>query len=150
MRSSMRLQGHMNSFKLVEVSADTGNNNQEYVATTRTLPIAQMKASPQSSRNSVIVEHKKIASQVLAAHKEYVDNVMENLREEMEAIQVFEELLMAGGTPRKSTVIRPSEEEVLGYFEEVHKFVDRAAENGSKLTENLDKVSHGDEVYRLA
>jgi len=150
MRSSMRLQGHMNSFKVVEVSADTGNNNQEYVATTRTLPIAQMKASPQSSRNSVIVEHKKIASQVLAAHKEYVDKVMENLREEMEAIQVFEELLMAGGTPRKSAVIRPSEEEVLGYFEEVHKFVDRAAENGSKLTENLDKVSHGDEVYRLA
>merc|ERR1719491_2747306 len=93
-----------------------------------------------------------VASQLLQAHKTYIDELMENLRLEMNVVRDFETVVTKAKRQKEDNIggdaagesgngIHPSEDEVLGYFETVYGFLDKGAENGLKLRQAMDKVS---------
>jgi hypothetical protein len=81
-------------------------------------------------------EHMVIAIRLLKAHKEHVDAIMETLRIEMETLRDFDQLLEEPG--------RPTEEEVLDYFESVGICLEQRTLAGSQLQRELDLVSRGE------
>ncbi len=82
-------------------------------------------------------EHTKIAHQLLEAHKLHVDQVMEVLKVEMDALKDFELILLEEG-PR-----RPTEEEVLEYFESLGLCLEQRTKAGQILRKKLDRISQG-------
>lgn len=82
-------------------------------------------------------EHTKIAHQLLEAHKLHVDQVMEVLKVEMDALKDFELILLEEG-PR-----RPSEEEVLEYFESLGLCLEQRTKAGMILQKKMDRISKG-------
>jgi len=102
-------------------------------------------------------ENLMVAMQLLQAHKTYIDELMENLRCEMNVVRDFELVVTRAKREREelsstyvgdgasaggiSNGIHPSEDEVLGYFETVYGFLDKGTENGVKLRQAMDKVS---------
>ena len=58
-------------------------------------------------------DHIKIAHELLEAHKLHIDQVMETLKVEMDALKDFELILLEQGP------VRPTEEEIVEYFESV-------------------------------
>ena len=97
------------------------------------------KTSTITLPNDVIVasEHMQIGWALLEAHKKHVDLVMETLKVEMDALKEFETLML------NKDPSRPSEEEVLEYFESVGLCVEQRAKAGSILQKKMDKISHG-------
>jgi hypothetical protein len=81
-------------------------------------------------------EHMVIAIRLLKAHKEHVDAIMETLRIEMETLRDFDQLLEEPG--------RPTEEEVLDYFESVGICLEQRTLAGSQLQREMDLVSRGE------
>jgi len=93
-----------------------------------------------------------VASQLLQAHKTYIDELMENLRLEMNVVRDFEavvakakkqkeDAVVNGDENRSDDVIHPSEDEVLGYFETVYSFLDKGGDNSLKLRQAMDNIS---------
>jgi len=97
-----------------------------------------------------------VANQLLAAHKIYIDELMENLRAEMNVVRDFEglvtkakkEAMAALGGGEVSSPIdgkkSPTEEEVLNYYETVYGFLNKSSENGNKLSKAMDRISRSE------
>jgi hypothetical protein len=83
-------------------------------------------------------EHMVIAIRLLRAHKVHVDRIMEILRMEMDALRDFDQLLEESG--------RPTEEEVLDYFESVGLCLDQRSQTSAQLQHELDRISRGSPV----
>jgi archaellum component FlaD/FlaE len=81
-------------------------------------------------------EHMIIAIRLLKSHKDHVDTIMETLRIEMDTLRDFDKLLEEAG--------RPTEEEVLDYYESVGLCLEQRAAAGAKLQQELDRVSEGE------
>eukprot|EP00977_Amphora_coffeiformis_P004070 scaffold810_cov163-Amphora_coffeaeformis.AAC.9 len=94
------------------------------------------KVAPASSTPSQAPEHMVIAIRLLKAHKEHVDTIMETLRIEMDTLRDFDQLLEEAG--------RPTEEEVLDYYESVGLCLEQRSAAGAKLQSELDRVSQGE------
>jgi hypothetical protein len=82
-------------------------------------------------------EHSKIAHAILETHKAHVDQIMETLKVEMDALKEFELVLLEEG-PR-----RPTEDEVLEYFESVGLCLEQRSKAGSNLQKKMDRISKG-------
>jgi len=85
---------------------------------------------------SAAPEHMVIAIRLLRAHKAHVDAIMETLKIEMDTLRDFDRLLEEPG--------RPSEEEVLDYFESVGLCLDQRTQAGSGLQREMDRISRGE------
>jgi hypothetical protein len=85
-----------------------------------------------------VPEHTRIAEAILGAHKKHVDLIMETLKVEMDALKEFELTMLEQGP-----VGRPTEDEVLEYFESVGLCVEQRAKAGVILQKKLDKISKG-------
>jgi hypothetical protein len=81
-------------------------------------------------------EHMVIAIRLLRAHKEHVDTVMETLKIEMDTLRDFDNLLEETG--------RPTEEEVLDYFEGLGLCLDQRTQSGVLLQREMDRISRGE------
>jgi archaellum component FlaD/FlaE len=81
-------------------------------------------------------EHMVIAIRLLRAHKEHVDTVMETLKVEMDTLRDFDNLLEETG--------RPTEEEVLDYFESLGLCLDQRTQSGAQLQREMDRISRGE------
>jgi archaellum component FlaD/FlaE len=81
-------------------------------------------------------EHMVIAIRLLRAHKEHVDTVMETLKVEMDTLRDFDNLLEETG--------RPTEEEVLDYFESLGLCLDQRTQSGAQLQREMDFISRGE------
>jgi hypothetical protein len=81
-------------------------------------------------------EHMIIAIRLLRAHKAHVDQIMETLKIEMDTLRDFDKLLERPG--------RPTEEEVLDYFESVGLCLDQRTVAGSSLQREMDRISRGE------
>ena len=81
-------------------------------------------------------EHMVIAIRLLKAHKAHVDAIMETLRIEMDTLRDFDRLLEEPG--------RPTEDEVLDYFESVGLCLEQRTVAGVQMQEELDRVSRGE------
>lgn len=89
-----------------------------------------------SSVSSQAPEHMVIAIRLLKAHKDHVDTIMETLRIEMDTLRDFDKLLEEAG--------RPTEEEVLDYYESVGLCLEQRAAAGARLQQELNRVSRGE------
>lgn len=81
-------------------------------------------------------EHMVIAIRLLRAHKEHVDTVMGTLKIEMDTLRDFDNLLEETG--------RPTEEEVLDYFESLGLCLDQRTQSGAQLQREMDRISRGE------
>jgi CLASP N terminal len=81
-------------------------------------------------------EHMVIAIRLLRAHKCHVDQIMETLKIEMDTLRDFDRLLEEPG--------RPTEEEVLNYFESVGLCLDQRFVVGKELQNEMDRISRGE------
>lgn len=81
-------------------------------------------------------EHMVIAIRLLRAHKSHVDQIMETLKIEMDTLRDFDRLLEEPG--------RPTEEEVLNYFESVGLCLDQRFLVGRDLQREMDRISRGE------
>lgn len=89
-----------------------------------------------SSAVSSAPEHMVIAIRLLRAHKAHVDQIMETLKIEMDALRDFDRLLEEPG--------RPTEEEVLDYFESVGLCLDQRTQAAQQLQREMDRISRGE------
>ena len=112
----------------------TNNNADDVIASV--LDVANLSVDEFDNHPNV-PEHTKIAHQLLEAHKLHVDQVMEVLKVEMDALKDFELILLEEG-PR-----RPSEEEVLEYFESVGLCLEQRSKAGTILQKKMDRISKG-------
>jgi hypothetical protein len=83
-------------------------------------------------------EQLQIAEQLLEAHRTHVDKIMETLRMEMDALKEFEQLVIDESKPT-----RPTEEEVVDYFESVGLCLDQRTAGGKELQREMDRISKG-------
>lgn len=81
--------------------------------------------------------HTKIAYELLEAHKLHVDQVMETLKVEMDALKDFEMILLEQGP------LRPTEEEVVEYFESLGLCLEQRRKAGTILQKRMDRISQG-------
>jgi hypothetical protein len=81
-------------------------------------------------------EHMGIAIRLLRSHKEHVDTIMETLKVEMDTLRDFDKLLEKSG--------RPTEEEVLDYFEALGLCLDQRSQSGIVLQREMDRISRGE------
>ena len=85
----------------------------------------------------ILLLHTKIAHELLEAHKLHVDQVMEILKVEMDALKDFELIMLEKG-PR-----RPTEEEVLEYFEGLELCLEQRKKAGLIMQKKIDRISQG-------
>jgi hypothetical protein len=83
-------------------------------------------------------EQLQIAQQLLEAHRNHVDKIMETLRMEMDALKEFEQLVIDESKPT-----RPTDEEVLDYFESIGLCLDQRTASGKELQREMDRISKG-------
>lgn len=82
-------------------------------------------------------DHIKIAHELLEAHKLHIDQVMETLKVEMDALKDFELILLEQGP------VRPTEEEIVEYFESVGLCLEQRKKAGAIMQKKMDRISHG-------
>jgi hypothetical protein len=99
-------------------------------------PSDEMTGAHAAAANGTGGEHSQIAQQLLEVHKSHVDQIMETLKIEMDALKDFEHVLLEGGP-------RPTEEEVLDYFESVGLCLDQRTTAGNILRRAMDRMSKG-------
>jgi hypothetical protein len=88
------------------------------------------------TRHTISPEHVRIAQQLLEAHRSHIDKIMETLRMEMDALKEFEILLVDETRPS-----RPTEDDVLDYFESVGLCLDQRTSSGKELQREMDRIS---------
>jgi hypothetical protein len=81
--------------------------------------------------------HTKIAHELLEGHKHHVDDLMQILKVEMEMLKDFELIMLEQG-PR-----RPTEEEVLEYFESLGLCLEQRKKAGKLMQKKMDSISEG-------
>lgn len=118
------------SSALIDASLTSFNNS------VATMDVAHLSASEISSHPHLPI-HTKIAYELLEAHKTHVDQVMETLKVEMDALKDFEMIMLEQGP------LRPSEEEVLEYFESLGLCLEQRKKAGSILQKKMDRISQG-------
>lgn len=114
-------------------------------------------AASGSTASSGTGENIIIANQLLAAHKSYIDELMENLRKEMNCVREFESKLtkanstnsMKGGeddngSSNSSAAASITEDAVMEYFEKVYGYLEKATENSDNLRKAIEKVSRAE------
>lgn len=89
-----------------------------------------------ASSASLPPEHMVIAIRLLRAHKNHVDQIMETLKIEMDTLRDFDRLLEEPG--------RPTEEEMLTYFESVELCLNQRDAVAAKLRAEMDRISRGE------
>ena len=106
-----------------------------------------------SAKNNTIHQGRKISLILLESHKEYIDELMENLRTEMDVVRKFEDILDESAVDQEernallgSSNMGPTDDEVVQYFERIHELVDPSNGNCDRFLENLWKVSRGKDV----
>jgi hypothetical protein len=95
----------------------------------------EVPSSTQSSQ-STAPEHIVIAIRLLRAHKSHVDQIMETLKLEMDTLRDFDRLLEEPG--------RPSEEELINYYESVDLCLEQRQMAGVELRNEMNRISAGD------
>mmetsp|Transcript_15171 Transcript_15171/g.22283 ORF Transcript_15171/g.22283 Transcript_15171/m.22283 type:complete len:812 (-) Transcript_15171:155-2590(-) len=99
-------------------------------------------------------DHVKIGHQILLAHRNHIDELMETLRREMDSVGRFE-ILLASSQPQQSYMNGGgdgggggalTEEDVLEYFEAVAVCLEERSENGKRFEQTLDKISRGEDI----
>lgn len=80
-------------------------------------------------------EHLKVAQKLFETHKQHVDQIMETLKVEMEAMKDFETLMS------ESNEKGPTEDQVLEYYESVDLCLEARTKAGLYLQKKLDKLS---------
>lgn len=98
--------------------------------------------TPNSSLAKKPNENYQVANQLLAAHKLYIDDLMESLRGEMNTVRDFETLLVKSQShPRDDGAYGPSEDDVLKYYEAVYSYLDKGGDNSIKLRKEMERIS---------
>ena len=98
--------------------------------------------APNSSLSKKPNENYQVANQLLAAHKLYIDDLMESLRGEMNTVRDFETLLVKSQRyPKDDGAYGPSEDDVLKYYEAVYSYLDKGGENSIKLRKEMERIS---------
>ena len=95
------------------------------------------------NHDNAITDQHVIANQLLAAHKAYIDEFMDCLQAEMKLIKNFEEIMKSS---RSSHCNRPSEEDVISYFESVYQLLDKETHNSNTLRSALVRISQGERM----
>jgi len=133
-RSSLMQERWRTSITLESKSPNSSvrKSNTSLVDVEVTVPVTY-----QGTADSRPNEHLSLAITLLEAHREHVDKIMETLRLEMDTLKEFEELLMSQD-PSK-----PSEEDVLDYFESVGLCLDQRTASGNELQIAMDRISQG-------
>lgn len=99
------------------------------------VPMAQPSSVAVSSPNAP--EHIVIAIRLLRAHKAHVDQIMETLKLEMDTLRDFDRLLEEPG--------RPSEDELINYYEAVDLCLAQRLAAGLELRQEMNRISVGDD-----
>ena len=81
-------------------------------------------------------EHMILAIRLLRAHKMHVDQIMETLKMEMDTLRDFDRLLEEPG--------RPTEEELINYYEAVDLCLEQRLQAGRELRREMDRISAGE------
>ena len=116
---------------------NSSSNSKSGGSTDSAAPMAAVVAALPASPSAVPPpEHMVIAIRLLKAHKAHVDAIMETLRIEMDTLRDFDRLLEEPG--------RPTEDEVLDYFESVGLCLEQRTMAGVQMQEELDRVSRGE------
>jgi len=109
---------------------------------------AQKATSSAPLHGSTIVVGKKpnesyrVANQLLASHKLYIDDLMESLRGEMNTVRDFETLLVKSQNhPNDDETYGPSEDAVLKYYEAVYAYLDKGGEDSVRLRKEMERIS---------
>lgn len=90
-------------------------------------------------------ENYRIANQLLSAHKSYIDELMESLRNEMNTVRNFESLLVKSqNNPKSDGTYGPTDDEILVYFQDVYSYLDKGASNCSNLRKEMERISNLD------
>lgn len=97
-------------------------------------PLSQQDSPPPTA------EHVVIAIRLLRAHKMHVDNIMETLKMEMDTLRDFDRLLEEPG--------RPTETELLTYYESVDLCLDQRIAAGQELRKEMNRISAGEPPER--
>jgi hypothetical protein len=100
--------------------------------------VEELEESANPVTDSAPAEQLQIAQQLLEAHRTHVDKIMETLRMEMDALKEFEQLVIDESKPT-----RPTEEDVLDYFESVGLCLDQRTASGKELQREMDRISKG-------
>jgi len=121
--------------------ADNNNNNyQKNIAPPSPLADSNTNITPKSSRTpspkNHAPEHMIIAIRLLRAHKSHVDQIMETLKMEMDTLRDFDRLLEEPG--------RPTEEELINYYEAVDLCLEQRLSAGRDLRREMDRISAGE------
>jgi hypothetical protein len=107
-----------------------GGTNNKAVDVTR-LSLSEISNHPH------LPMHTKIAYELLEAHKLHVDQIMETLKVEMDALKDFELIMLEKGP------VRPTEDEVLEYFESLGLCLEQRKKAGSIMQKRMDRISQG-------
>lgn len=103
-------------------------------------PLTRTAATPPetslSTSSMSAPEHIVIAIRLLRAHKAHVDQIMETLKLEMDTLRDFDRLLEEPG--------RPSEEELVNYYEAVDLCLEQRLSAGLDLRREMNRISAGD------
>ena len=79
-------------------------------------------------------ELNSIGKDILTAHKQHIDEIMEILKEEMLIVKDFE---------RKLKTNKFGEDDILGYFEGIEACLDQRAQVGDTLRNAMEEISQG-------
>ena len=125
---------------------DPSTSNQTIVDTLPAFQITTNTSTQANNSPKPTTENSLVATQLLAAHKSYIDELMESLRQEMNVVRDFEAILNGISENGSDGVGEEclTEEDVLRYFETVHGFLDRNTENGKKMRQAMESVSKAD------
>jgi len=114
-------------------TTDLANNNS---SSSMNLDVAHLNGSEISDHPHLPI-HTKIAYELLEAHKLHIDQVMETLKVEMDALKDFEFILLEQGP------VRPTEEEVVEYFESLGLCLEQRKKAGTIMQKKMDRISQG-------
>lgn len=115
-------------------SASTDTATASTSVTGSSVPLSLLERKPN--------ENYLVSNQLLAAHKQYIDDLMEGLRSEMNTIRDFETLLVKSQNhPGEDGTYGPSEDDILKYYEAVYAYLDKGSQNCIKLRQEMERIS---------
>jgi hypothetical protein len=129
-RSSSNVAADEQEATMLDDILDTDDEMDEEI---KALLIAQ---KAQNASVMPMPEHLKIAHELLENHKRHVDLIMETLKMEMDALKEFEQIVLAEEG-------RPTEDEVLEYFESVGLCLEQRNKAGLNFQKKMDRISKG-------
>ena len=130
------------------ISVDKEEKGEEPVTVAPTTPLTYTNTNTSKSGHSPspntaasspggpAPEHMILAIRLLRAHKMHVDQIMETLKMEMDTLRDFDRLLEEPG--------RPTEEELINYYEAVDLCLEQRLQAGRELRREMDRISAGE------